>query len=234
MPWEMRHIVGGVMSMCGRFVVTVQMKQMASRFATQGALPTDAASGTVAPTQSPAVVTAEAMQRKLEAMRWGLIPAWGAQAGRRVLLINARAETLTQKPIFNRLLLNQRCLVPASGFFEWEKLPNGCKHAIHYRLRNSELFAFAGLWDTQTDTAGNPVRAFTIITTAANEVVRPVHDRMPVMLIPEAEDAWLHPSISTTDLMALLRPYDANLMTAEDGAPQLAASKQTKQPSLPL
>ena len=220
--------------MCGRFMVTANRKQMAERFASQDTLLTDAASTTIAPSQRAAVVTAEATARKLEAMRWGIQPSWEPQAARSVLLINARAETLAQKPTFRHLLESQRCLIPANGFFEWEHLPNGRKRAVCYRLRSRGLFALAGLWETQRDASGQDLRTFTIITTTANDAVRVVHNRMPVMLAPETEAAWLEPMQSLESLLALLRPYPALDMTAEDGAPLLAPPATAKQVLLPF
>jgi hypothetical protein len=142
-------------------MVTVSRKQLAERFAAEDALAADAPPGVVAPSQTAAVIT---MERKLEAQRWGLKPAWAPHSGHSsVLLINARAESLTHKPTFRDLLARQRCLIPANGFFEWEKLPTGKKRALYFRLPSGGPFAFAGLWMPQPDT---PLRAFTIITTA--------------------------------------------------------------------
>ncbi|TAN37787.1 MAG: SOS response-associated peptidase [Verrucomicrobia bacterium] len=219
--------------MCGRYILTVKRKQIAAHFAAQDSTPDDATPSIVAPSQVAPVITAE---HKLEAMRWGLRPTWEPESGRSVLLINARAETLAQKPTFHQLLAQQRCFIPANGFFEWEKLPGGRKRPVCYRLRQHGLFAFAGLWDQQRDDAGNVVHAFTIITTAANEAVRVIHDRMPVILTPETEAAWLKPAQTIEDLLALLCPYSAQPLVVEDGAPLLAtpASSQKVQPLLPF
>ena len=214
--------------MCGRYMVTVSRKQLLERFAAQELLGADAPAGVVAPSQTAAVVT---MERKLEAQRWGLKPTWEPSHGHSVLLINARAETLTQKPTFRDLLPQQRCLIPASGFFEWEKLPNGKKRALYFRLPDGGLFAFAGLWMPQSD---GPQRAFTLITTAANDTVKTIHDRMPVILPPKAEAAWLKPNASTEELLALLCPYTAQTLRIEDGALRLAAPASTEQPLLPF
>lgn len=211
--------------MCGRYMVTANRKQLAERFAAQDALGGDAATGVVAPSQIAAVVT---MERKLEAHRWGLKPEWEARG---VLLINARAETLTNKPTFRDLLAKQRCLIPASGFFEWERLPNGRKRPLFYRLPNRWLFAFAGLWTASGDGMG---RAFTIITTEANEVIQPVHDRMPVILTPETEATWLRPDAAADALLAVLQPLAADQLRSEEGATLLAPAASAKQPLLPF
>jgi putative SOS response-associated peptidase YedK len=211
--------------MCGRYMVTASRKQLAERFAAQDALGGDAANGVVAPSQTAAVVTVE---RKLEAHRWGLKPEWEARG---VLLINARAETLTDKPTFRDLLAKQRCLIPANGFFEWERLPNGRKRPLFFRLPNRGLLAFAGLWMASGDGAG---RAFTIITTEANEVVQPVHNRMPVILTPETEATWLRPDADADALLAVLQPLAAEQLRSEEGATLLAPPAPAKQPLLPF
>ena len=211
--------------MCGRYMVTASRKQLAERFAAQDALGGDAANGVVAPSQTAAVVTVE---RKLEAHRWGLKPEWEARG---VLLINARAETLTDKPTFRDLLAKQRCLIPANGFFEWERLPNGRKRPLFFRLPNRGLLAFAGLWMASGDGAG---RAFTIITTEANEVVQPIHDRMPVILTPETEATWLRPDADADALLAVLQPFAAEQLRSEEGATLLAPPASAKQPLLPF
>lgn len=219
--------------MCGRYILTAKRKQMAAHFTAQDTAPDDATPTIIAPSQATVVVTAE---RKLETMRWGLRPTWEPESGRSVLLINARAETLAQKPTFRQLLEQQRCLVPANGFFEWEKLPGGRKRPICYWLRQHGLFAFAGLWEEQRDASGNPVRAFTIITTAANEAVRVIHDRMPVILTPETETAWLKPAQAIENLLAMLAPYSAQPLVVEDGASLLTppSPSQKVQPLLPF
>ncbi len=214
--------------MCGRYMVTVSRKKMAERFAAADSAGTDAPPGVIAPSQTAAVIT---MERRLEAQRWGLKPTWEGIQGRSVLLINARAETLTQKPTFRDLLAGQRCLIPASGFFEWEKLPNGKKRALYFRLPDGGLFAFAGLWMAQPDT---PQHAFTIITTAPNDTVKPIHDRMPAILAPAAEAVWLNPGATAAELLALLRPYTEQTLRIEDGALRLAAPASTEQTLLPF
>lgn len=211
--------------MCGRYMVTANRKQLVERFAAQDALATETPTGVISPSQTAAVVT---MECKLETHRWGLKPEWEARG---VLLINARAETLTQKPSFRDLLARQRCLIPATGFFEWERLPNGRKRPLFYRLLNRGLFGFAGLWTASGDGDG---RAFTIITTEANEVVQPVHNRMPVMLSPEAEATWLRPDADSETLLGLLQPFAADQLRSEEGATLLSPPASAKQPLLPF
>ncbi|MCX7006690.1 MAG: SOS response-associated peptidase family protein, partial [Kiritimatiellaeota bacterium] len=132
---------------------------------------------------------------------------------------------------FRDLLAQQRCLIPASGLFEWEKLPNGKKRAVYFRLPDGGLFAFAGLWMAQPD---SPLRAFTIITTSPNETVKKIHDRMPVMLPQAAEAAWLKPNATAEELLPLLCPYTEQALRVEDGALRLAAPASAEQPLLPF
>jgi putative SOS response-associated peptidase YedK len=209
-------------------MVTVSRKELVARFAAEDALAVEAPPGVIAPSQTAAVIT---MERKLETQRWGLKPSWEAHSGHSVLLINARAESLTHKPTFRDLLAQQRCLIPASGFFEWEKLPNGKKRALYFRLPSGGLFAFAGLWMAQPETHQ---RAFTIITTAANDTVKAAHDRMPAMLPQAAEALWLKPAAHVEELLALLHPYTEQPLRVEDGALRLAPPSASKQTLLPF
>jgi putative SOS response-associated peptidase YedK len=209
-------------------MVTVSRKQLAERFAAEDTLAADVASGVIAPSQTAAVIT---MEWKLETQRWGLKPAWAPGSSHSVLLINARAESLTHKPTFRDLLARQRCLIPANGFFEWEKLPTGKKRALYFRLPSGGPFAFAGLWMPQPDT---PLHAFTIITTAANDTVKAVHDRMPALLPAAAEADWLNPGAEVETLLALLQPYTEQPLRIEDGALRLASPSATQQTLLPF
>ena len=221
--------------MCGRFMVTVSRQQIAERFGVTGKLPVLAPSVNIAPSQTVATVIAGAQGgRRLELMRWGLTPSWPT-AGR-ALLINARAESLADKPSFQRLLERQRCLIPANGFYEWQTLPGGRKQPLRYALPDDALFAFAGLWDTAHAAADRDIRAFTLVTTAANELISSVHDRMPVLLAPDAEAAWLDPAgLSPADLRLLLRPYPADRMLRHDATRLLERSRTSSvQPLLPF
>lgn len=204
--------------MCGRFMVTVSRQQLAERFGVAGKLPAFEPNVNIAPSQTAATVVAGAQTgRRLKLMRWGLTPSWPT-AGR-ALLINARTESLADKPAFQRLLTHQRCLIPANGFYEWKALPGGRRQPLRYALKDDALFAIAGLWDTARDAAGREVQAFTIVTTAANALISPVHDRMPALLAPEAEAAWLDPvGRSPADLLPLLQPCPADWLQSSDAS----------------
>ncbi len=143
--------------------------------------------------------------------KWGLIPYWSKDGSSARKMINARAETVDQKPSFKQSFQKRRCLIPADGFFEWEKQEIG-KKPYRIVLKNREVFAFAGLWDAWTDPSGQTVHSCTIITTSANSLLAAIHLRMPVILAKEAEEAWLHPETDQLTLKNLLLPYPAALM----------------------
>ncbi len=152
--------------------------------------------------------------RSLIPLRWGLIPSWARDPAIGNRLINARAETLAAKPAFKAAFQRRRCLVPADGFYEWQKVGRG-KQPWFLRLKDGGVFAFAGLWERWSDSAHGAVESFTIITTTPNELLEPIHNRMPVILPPERYDQWLDPAGCDMDrLAALLRPYPAGAMTA--------------------
>jgi len=170
----------------------------------------------IAPTQNiAAILNKESPGRVLTEMRWGLIPAWADDPKIGNRMINARAETLAEKPSFKRSLAKKRCLIPADGFYEWKK--NGkAKTPMRITLKNQEVFAFAGLWDTwNKNPKGETVNSCTIITCEANSFMKSIHDRMPVILRKEAEDDWLDLNIiEPAKLLKLLSPYPAKELTA--------------------
>jgi putative SOS response-associated peptidase YedK len=157
----------------------------------------------VAPTQDAPVVTLRDGVRTLEMMRWGLVPFWAGRDGAKPpLMINARIETVKQKPMFRDALARRRCLVPADGFFEWQKRGKA-KQPMWIHPGDEHVFAFAGLW-AHAKQDGDDVRSFTIVTGPPNDLVAPIHDRMPVILPREAWAAWLDPSLPADDALALL------------------------------
>ena len=158
----------------------------------------------IAPTQeAPVVRIGAGGARELALLRWGLVPPWAKELAVGTRMINARAEGVEAKPAFRAAVRERRCLVPATGFYEWKGLP-GRKQPYAITVERP-LFAFAGLWETWAPRAGEPVETFTIITTDANPAIASVHDRMPVILPREAEEAWL--TGDTKDALALLAPY---------------------------
>lgn len=163
-------------------------------------------------------------------MRWGLIPSWAnpPAGGPKISykMINARADTLMQKPSFKKPFLTQRCLIPATGFYEWQHIEEK-KIPYYFKLKSGDLFAFAGLYDEWKNLEGYPLKTFTIITTEPNEIVAPVHNRMPVILPEKSEDIWLDNTISDPQkLLSLLTPYKSFNMEVEK------IEKLTSQPPL--
>jgi putative SOS response-associated peptidase YedK len=151
---------------------------------------------------------------EIQEMKWGLVPSWSKDPSRSPKPINARADTLDQKPMFRDILKNQRCLVPATGFYEWKKERWG-KVPYYIRMKDNSIFAFAGLFDHYRDPSGQQIATFTIVTTEPNSVVAPYHDRMPAILKREDEEKWLQPAILYRDQRdEMLQPYPASEMIA--------------------
>jgi putative SOS response-associated peptidase YedK len=204
--------------MCGRFSVSVDPVLVAERF--QVELPDDArARYNVAPTQ-PVLVVRRSSERGVVAdqVRWGLVPHWARDASGSARLINARVETLQAK--FGTLLERRRCLVPADGFYEWRSDPDGKRRPVRYGLADGQLYAFAGLWAVWKDPRnGELVRSCTIVTCPPNDIVEPVHDRMPVILPREAEARWLSQDLGAAEAMQLLVPFPSRLMAVSEVSP---------------
>ncbi len=164
-----------------------------------------------APSENLPVVVNDG-QKHVELMRWGLVPFWAKDIKIGYKMINARAETLQEKPSFRKALAMQRCIVPAGGFFEWKKLDRE-KIPYYIFLKNHQLFGFAGLYDVWHDKQGKELKTYTIITTQPNSLVGSIHNRMPAILEKQDEDTWLNPDeTDTTHLVKLLHPYPAGEM----------------------
>ena len=200
--------------MCGRFVLFSSPEEIKEAFAVQQVRYQVEPSYNVAPTQSVAVVVQREGVNTLEKMRWGLIPAWAKDPAIGSRMINARAETVGEKPSFKRPLKDRRCLVVANGFYEWQKTAQA-KIPMFIRLKSGQPFSFAGLYDVWTSPEGEAVVSCTIITTSANDLMQPIHDRMPVILPKPQESTWLNPAIQrAADVLPLLVPYSAAEMEA--------------------
>jgi putative SOS response-associated peptidase YedK len=204
--------------MCGRYTVAVDPQLLAERF--NVALPEDIAPRfNVAPTDPVLAVTERSTGRELLIARWGLVPHWAKDAKGGARMINARAESLAEKPAYRPLLTKGRCLILADGFYEWRHDPDGKRRPVRYTVDGAEPFGFAGLWTGRHDPEADEwLRTCTIITTTANELVAPVHDRMPVILPRESEDAWLDRGVAVEEALALLQPYPSELMHAADAS----------------
>jgi putative SOS response-associated peptidase YedK len=198
--------------MCGRFAQRTSPRELARTFGV--AVPEVKARYNIAPTQEVLAVRQQAEARAAVMLRWGLIPAWARDPAIGQKLINARSETVSEKPSFREAFKARRCLVPADGFYEWRR-EGARKQPYYFQLRDGRPFAFAGLWECWRGADGEPVETCAILTTEANEVLRPVHDRMPVILAPEDYDLWLARRVgNASDVRLLLRPYPAALMTS--------------------
>lgn len=201
--------------MCGRFTLVARLDDIAAEFGVSDVSVSQGARYNVAPTQDVLVLLDENGERQLAQFRWGLVPHWAKQIDTRYSMINARAETLKEKPAYRRPFASQRCLVLADGFYEWQKTDDG-KVPMYIRLKSRRPFGLAGLWDVwQPPEGGAPLRSCTIVTTTPNELLAPIHNRMPVMLPPHAIDTWLGSNGVTPDeLQALLKPYAAGELEA--------------------
>jgi putative SOS response-associated peptidase YedK len=204
--------------MCGRYTVAVDPQLLAERF--KVALPEDVVPRfNVAPTDPVLTVTRRSDQRELLVARWGLVPHWAKEPKVGARMINARAETLSEKSAYRPLLARGRCLILADGFYEWRLDPDGKKRPVRYTVDGSAPFGFAGLWTGWRDPESDEwLRTCTIVTTTANSLVAAVHDRMPVILPREAEDAWLDRAVPVDEALALLRPYPSEHMHAADAS----------------
>ena len=152
--------------------------------------------------------------RRAGYMRWGLIPSWAKDPSMGSRMINARAETIAEKPAFRNALRRRRCLVLADGFYEWQRAGTS-RRPMRVEMRPGEPFAFAGLWETWRNPDGQAIPSCTIITTEANELIRPIHDRMPVILRRELEEFWLDRNVKDPAALGnVLNPYPTDAMAA--------------------
>lgn len=198
--------------MCGRYTLKTPIDNLTKQFEIEEYPSSLTPSYNIAPTQQVATVLVEDGKRKLEMLHWGLIPSWAddPQIGNR--MINARGETVAEKPSYRSAFKNRRCLILADGFYEWQKTSNG-KQPYYIRMEDGSPFAFAGLWETWAN--GEEIRSCTIITTDPNELLGDIHNRMPVILHPEDYEMWLAPDFDEKEpLTTLLKPYPTNLMEA--------------------
>ena len=192
--------------MCGRFSLRAKPSDLARLFDLAD-VPLLAERYNVAPAQPVAVVREDGGTRALALLRWGLVPAWSQAGDRGAGPINARSETADQLPTFRHAFRKRRCLILADGFYEWAGAKGGPRRPFHFRLRDGRPFAFAGLWERWEGDDGELLETCCILTTAANEIVRPVRERMPVILGHGDFGAWLDSEAEVGQLKGLLRPY---------------------------
>jgi putative SOS response-associated peptidase YedK len=205
--------------MCGRFALISPGETLIEQFevspttAAVSAFPTPRYN--IAPTQPVVAVrlSPDTGERELTLFRWGLIPFWNKDVKIGSRLINARSETITEKPSFRAAFKRRRCLIPADGFYEWQRQGNR-KQPVYVHARDDTPFALAGLWETWHAADGSVVDSCTILTTEPNELMEPIHNRMPVILEPPDYGLWLSPGSSPNVALHLLRPYPAAKMAA--------------------
>jgi putative SOS response-associated peptidase YedK len=200
--------------MCGRYNLFTELKLIAERFEIFHTEQLELLPRyNIAPSQDVLAITSEEGQNSASLFRWGLIPSWAKDPKIGYKMINARSESILEKPTFKRLIKRNRCLIPADGFYEW-KLEGKQKQPYHIQLKSKEPFAFAGLYDEWLH-EGKTTFTCTIITTDANEMMRDIHQRMPVILTREMEKEWLsHDNLGDSQVRELLTQYDSSEMLA--------------------
>lgn len=196
--------------MCGRFTLTTSSEALRAHFGLAGLPAPLAPRYNIAPSQDIAAVRQGAGGRELILLRWGLVPSWAKEAKTDFSMINARAETVAVKPAYRTAFRRRRCLIPADGFYEWRTADG--KQPYRFTVEGG-LFAFAGLWERWQGPTGEVVESCTILVTDANELVRQVHERMPVIIDPADYAFWLDPAITEPEaLRPLLAPFPADRM----------------------
>ncbi|MDH4214701.1 MAG: SOS response-associated peptidase [Candidatus Thorarchaeota archaeon] len=199
--------------MCGRFSMFTYIKELKDRFKIDDISTTIEPRYNIAPAQKIATVV-QRDSRQLVEMKWGLVPSWAKDSKIGNRLINARAETVATKPAFRSAFKKRRCLILADSFFEWQK-SGDVKTPMLIRMKSQDTFAMAGLYEYWKMKSGKTLESCAIVTTAANDFMKPIHDRMPVILRPENEDKWLDSELQDVEeITHLLRPVDSDLLEA--------------------
>lgn len=200
--------------MCGRFIRTTPTERFSALFTAPGNVLLKA-SYNIAPSSSILLARNNSKGgRELVALKWGLVPAWSKEPRTEYSTINARAETVDQKPTFKSAFISRRWLIASDGFYEWKKNADGTKQPYFIRLADSKPFAFAGIWE-RWERDGQVLESCAIIVTTANTLMAPIHDRMPVILSPDYYDAWMNPrETDSSRLKSLLLPFNADRMKA--------------------
>jgi putative SOS response-associated peptidase YedK len=241
-PGTRARVAGGSSRVCGRFTLRTPASQLVEVFELLRR-PEIVPRYNIAPTQPVAVVRSDGKSRELSLLRWGLVPSWSKDPRMGPPMINARADTIATKPAFRSAFVRRRCLIPADGFYEWKKEEKGTKQPFFIQLAKEHFFAFAGLWEQWTGAEGPQLESCTIITTEANELLRPLHDRMPVILREEDYAGWLDPKQQDKEILqGFLKPYPSEEMTTypvspfvnspKNDAPQCVARDDSAGPTL--
>lgn len=200
--------------MCGRFTITDPIEEIMDRYYASIAEGFEYKPNyNAAPMQFIPTIIGSKDGNRLGSLRWGLVPNWAKDEKIGNKMINARAETLTEKPAFKRLISSKRCIIPCSGFYEWKK-DGSVKQPMRILMKDDSIFSLAGLYDTWIDPEGNKLSTCTIITTEPNSLMADIHDRMPVILRPQDEADWLNKESDKESVLRLLSPHDADEMIA--------------------
>jgi len=203
--------------MCGRFVLISDLKTIQNDFDIQDIFCEHQPSWNIAPTQSVPIIIRHNGNNQLVSYRWGLIPSWSKDTSIANKLINARAETVDKKPSFRDAFKKRRCLIVADGFYEWQK-EGKSKVPQYFYLKSGRSFGFAGLYETWTSPDNKQINTCTIITTDANELIKPIDDRMPVILPKDQERVWLDSNVmDVSALVTILKAYPAEEMNYKSG-----------------
>ncbi|NTV64798.1 MAG: SOS response-associated peptidase [Oscillochloris sp.] len=199
--------------MCGRYTLKASGEVLATQFGLPAA-PDLSPRYNIAPSQLVPTVRLGSAGRELALLRWGLVPSWAKDLTIGARMINARSETANEKPAFRRAIRQRRCLIVADGFYEWQALPNG-KQPFYFRIGQGTPFAMAGLWESWRSPDQTEVQTCTILTTRANDLLAPLHDRMPVILPPDQYAHWLDPHLHEVGpLERLFDPFPSTAMNA--------------------
>ncbi len=201
--------------MCGRFTLTATFTEIISRFDIEAAIHEEqyTPNYNAAPSQSVLAVINDGKKNRLGFLKWGLIPPWAKDKKIGYKMINARAETLTEKPSFRHAYMKRRCVIIADSFYEWKRHEDKTKTPMRIKLKSGELFAMAGIWEHWKSPEGESVYTCSVITTEPNDLVKDIHDRMPAILKKSDEEKWLNPAITKTEFLdTLLTPLSSDYM----------------------
>lgn len=202
--------------MCGRFTLFADYDEILERFDVDVAFDEENyfPNFNVAPSQSIISIINDGNSNRLGSLRWGLIPGWAKDEKVGYKMINARSETVNEKPSYRHAFLKKRCIIPMDSFYEWKVKENG-KVPMRIKMKSDEIFGVAGLWEAWKNSNGQTIHSCTILTTEANSLVKDIHDRMPVIFTRKNEKKWLNPSLQEKEtLKSMLVPFDAALMDA--------------------
>lgn len=211
--------------MCGRFTLTINLSVIVKSFSVQEVAHEYKPSNDISPGQQiPAIIHDD--KNRLVSFRWGLIPSWAKDPSIGNKMFNARAETIAEKPSFRDAFKKRRCLIIADGFYEWQKLEKGTR-PFYISLKSGEPFGFAGLYETWMSPGNKPVDTCTIVTTEPNTLIKPIHDRMPVIVKKDKESLWIDLGVQDKkELMPILKPYPSEEMKMSEGFLSLQSARQ--------